>query len=510
MNVSGRFLPWLEDKSDWLSPLVVKEVRQVVRGREFNYSFGASLVAGLAVAFFGAADALTGSGTSGRWTFLGLMGCLAVLGLAVVPLGAFSALRNERMEQTLELITLTALSPRRIVIGKLLAQGVKLATLFAAMAPFLAMSFLLGGIDFVTILVSLLVLFMWSLWACAICLFSSTLLKSRAMSGIVFGAVAVVLFVVFGMGRTLFLFRAGFVGGMGGGGGTGTEFWWTLAIATTVCVATMANLVLLAENRLSLPTENRVTPLRVGFLVQFLLIAAWILTFINEPPRIRLNAIEALGVIGGWHLAIVAMFTVTEDLVVPRRVLRRMAPSSPWRRLLAPFYPGGGRGAVYVLVQMALLLVTARLFQPSLTMLRWLFAICGYICFFTGVPALAFRLLKPTDDTSSLKLRVVVLLLLPLSMLLPDIIHYVLWRPEVLDLKYSARHLLNPLRTLSNWSLVETRHWTSAPLILGMTGLLAYGALIVLGARVTVQPAPIDPRDSADAAGERGSADAIY
>ena len=154
-----------------------------MRGREFNYSFGVSLVAGLAVAFFGAADALTGNGTSGRWTFVALMGCLTLLGLAVVPLGAFSALRNERLEQTLELITLTALSPRRVVIGKLLAQGVKLATLFAGLAPFIAMSFLLGGIDFVTILVSLLVLFMWSLWACAACLFLSSLLKTRAMSG---------------------------------------------------------------------------------------------------------------------------------------------------------------------------------------------------------------------------------------------------------------------------------------------------------------------------------------
>ena len=99
-------------------------------------SFGACLFGGLLVAFFGAGDALSGEGTSGRWTFVALMTCLTILGLAVVPLGAFSALRIERMEQTLELITLTALSPRRVVIGKLLAQGVKLATLFAAVAPF--------------------------------------------------------------------------------------------------------------------------------------------------------------------------------------------------------------------------------------------------------------------------------------------------------------------------------------------------------------------------------------
>ena len=119
-------------------------------GTRLHYSFGLCLVVGLAVAFFGTADALTGNGTSGRWTFGALIGCLTFLGLVVVPLGTFGALRNERLEQTLELITLTALSPRRVVIGKLLAQGVKLATLFAGLAPFIAMSFLLGGIDFGT------------------------------------------------------------------------------------------------------------------------------------------------------------------------------------------------------------------------------------------------------------------------------------------------------------------------------------------------------------------------
>ena len=269
MSRSRALLDWLENTSDWLSPIVVKEVRQAVRGREFHYSFGISLVVGLAVAFFGAADALTGNGTSGRWTFGALMGCLTFLGLVVVPLGAFSALRNERLEQTLELITLTALSPRRVVIGKLLAQGVKLATLFAGLAPFIAMSFLLGGIDFVTILVSLPVLFMWSMWACAACLFLSSLFKTRAMSGVVLGGVGIVLFLfllVFGLPRVIFLLsRGAFAGGtVFGFGVAGSRSWWVLAIATTVCLATMANLVLLAENRLSLPTEDRVTALRVG------------------------------------------------------------------------------------------------------------------------------------------------------------------------------------------------------------------------------------------------------
>jgi hypothetical protein len=507
MSRPQALLAWLEDGSDWLSPLVVKEVRQVVRGREFNYSFGGALAGGLAVAFFGAADALTGSGTSGQWTFYALMGCLAFLGLGVVPLGAFSALRNERMEQTLELITLTALSPRRVVVGKLLAQSVKVATLFAAMAPFLAMSFLLGGIDFVTILLSLAVVFMWSLWACAVCLFSSTLLKSRAMSGVVFAAVAVVLFVIFGLSRVVFMFSRGFVGMPGGGGGTTADMWWTLAIATTFCMATMVNLVLLAENRLSLPTENRVTPLRVGFLVQFLLIVGWTLTFINEPPRVQDNAVEALGVAGGIHLALVAMFTLTEDLAVPRRVLRRMKTPRGLGWLMTMFWPGGGRGAAYVLRQMAILLAIAWLFHPASATLRWLWAMCGYICFFTGVPTLAYRMAKPAAD-ASLKLRVIVLLLVPIAMLLPDVIHYVVWRPDVLDLSFSARHLINPLRTLANWGVVENRQWTPVPFVLGMTGVASYGALIVMGANR--EAASADPQRSAAAAGEPGSADVTY
>ena len=164
----------------------MKEIRQMVRGRDFNYSFGISLLAGFFVAFFGLGYALTSIGESGAWVFSALMVCLALLGLIVVPLGAFSALRSERVDQTLDLITQTTLTPRGIVIGKLMTQWVKLITLFAGLAPFIAMSFLLGGIDLLTILISLCVLFMWSMWVCSLCLFLSAASQARAMSALIF------------------------------------------------------------------------------------------------------------------------------------------------------------------------------------------------------------------------------------------------------------------------------------------------------------------------------------
>src|SRR5689334_19884129 len=124
----SEFVAKLDNWSDRLSPMVVKEVRQMVRGREFSYSFGLSLVAGLIVAFVGLATTGPTTVSAGRPIFTALMVCLVMLGLVVVPLGAFNALRTERSDHTLDLITQTSLTPRRIVLGKLLTQGVKLVT----------------------------------------------------------------------------------------------------------------------------------------------------------------------------------------------------------------------------------------------------------------------------------------------------------------------------------------------------------------------------------------------
>jgi hypothetical protein len=509
---SEALLERLEQASDRLSPIVVKEVRQLTRGREFHYSFHIALLVGLIVASFGAADALTGDGTSGRGTFAALTGALALLGFVVVPLGAFSALRNERMEQTLELITLTALSPRRVVIGKLLAQGVKLATLFAGLGPFIAMSFLLGGIDFATILVSMLVVFVWSLCASAACLFLSSLVKSRAASGFVFAALGIVVLlalIVFGGPRAMFFLigRGGMVGASRGMGPSGPDAWWTLAMSTTFCLSLVVNLVLLAENRLLLPSDNRSTALRVGFLAQLLLMAAWALSAIGEPGRGPAEAAWALLVFGAIHLAVVATFTVTEDLVLPRRVLlaRRELPS--WRHVVALLQPGGGNGALYVLLQMACLLLVGWALRADEFMVTWFLGACGYILFFTGVHVAVFRAVRPHDATS-FRLRVATLVLLAISVVVPDLLAYMLWQRDGLDLTFSVRHLVNPFRTLANFRFVQDSY-SPLPAVIGVVGVLAYLVLIRIGARVVLDPAAVEPDESEPAAGERGRANVL-
>ena len=479
MSRSTAILGRLENMSDWLSPLVVKEVRQMVRGREFHYSFSISLVVALATAFYGAAVASQSDGTTGSGTFAALMACLTLLGLFVVPVAAFSALRTERMEQTLELVTVTALSPRRVVIGKLMAQAVKLVTLFAALAPFMAMSFLLGGIDFFTILISLGVLFLWSLWAASAFLFLSTLFKSRAMSGVVFGAAGIVMLIVLTFGRAAF-FGLRFGVGVTSSPGSGS-FWWGLAMVMTGCVATTVNFVLLAENRLTVPTQNRSTALRIGFFAQFLLIVAWAYSHVSSLATTRANAAEALVVLGGLHLAIVALFAVSEDLRVPRRVLQQIQQPGRWRWLRAPFMPGGGRGAAYVLVQFALLTAAVAGLDASASTITWCLALGAYICFFSGVPAYVWRRLRPNRDVT-FHLRVAILVLLAFTTVLPDILYFTIGGAEVFDLDFGRRHLLNPFRTLANWSTVEASGWMVLPMLIGFAGLMAYIGLMRMGA----------------------------
>jgi hypothetical protein len=488
MSRSATWLRWLDEASDRLSPIVVKEVRQIVRGREFNYSFMVSLLVGLVVAFIGAANASTsGSGTTGQSVFVALTACLALLGIGIVPFGAFSALRNERLEQTMDLITVTTLSARKVIVGKLLAQAVKLATLFAGMAPFVATSFLLGGIDFVTIIVSLAIVFLVSVWVCAVALLVSSLAKTRGgMAGaLLVGAVFIILLFLGGLqivGRVIFAFSRG-SGGIGAtvfGIPSGADGWVALAILATLGAVSLVNLVLLAENRLSSPVENKSTALRIGFLVQFLAIIG-VFTALARFTPIASRVVEPMAILCLLHLMLVAAFTVTEDFLVSRRVLRRIQAPSRLRLLWTLLWPGGGRGAGYVLVQMALLIAVVRfLSQPDVA---WVAAACGYICFFSGLPAVVMRRARP--HVRAFNIRVAILVLVSASLVLPDVFYYLFAQPQFFSLEYSTRHLLSPFYTIASWDVVASSSFYFVPFIVGVLGGLTYLTLMVMNRRVS-------------------------
>src|SRR5262245_13284365 len=108
--------------SDRLNPILIKEARQAIRSRQFVATvllllLGSWAFSMLYLAYFGAAARY---GALGRDLFYGYMIGLSAALLVVVPFGAFRSLAGEREDRTYELVAITNLGPRQIVLGKLL------------------------------------------------------------------------------------------------------------------------------------------------------------------------------------------------------------------------------------------------------------------------------------------------------------------------------------------------------------------------------------------------------
>ena len=469
----------LDALSDYISPIVVKELRQYMRSREFVFAFSISLVFALAIAFYGSAQALSGSTTAGRSTFTTLVTGLTLLGCVGLPIAAFGTLRAERLEQTLDLISLTALSPRRIVLGKLMVHGAKLTTFFAAVAPFVATSFLLGGVDFVTIGVTLASVFLLAIWVAAAALCFSATFASRMLSGFVFGALGLLAFVLFSVGRVLLFAPFGPAVAFFGTRASASAGWVALGGAALCLLVTLSNLVLLTENRLALASERRVTSLRIGLFVQFLFFVGW--AFFPPFGSVATSpsaALDWLVATAGLHMAVVAFFAVTEGPPEDRRA--RAGEGGAWRWL---FGDGSAAAALYMLLQMIIFFVAGVLLGADRSDLLMLLAVCGAISLFTGLPTLLVHRVAPAP-TGMLAARGAVLVLMFLSLVVPDLLYYVAWRPDEFSLAFSQRHLLSPIRTVLNWGTVVGFGWMSLPMAWSFGGIASYLVLVLaMGAR---------------------------
>ena len=120
MRWGRQFDQFAESFSDRLNPLLVKEVRQALKGRLFLLTFGLLLLGAWVVSAFG----VTSAGDAIQWqsspSLLG--GYIAALQIAViglVPFIAFRSMQAEAEANTWELVCITTLSPRRLVGGKL-------------------------------------------------------------------------------------------------------------------------------------------------------------------------------------------------------------------------------------------------------------------------------------------------------------------------------------------------------------------------------------------------------
>lgn len=325
------------------NPVLVKEVRQALRGNYFRVIFWLSLsgalVIGLLVLVMGGHD----GSARGVPFFHAIFGCMAVAAHGFLPFAAFVSMGSEWDENTYDLLILSDLRPRQIVLGKLLASGVQALLLYSAFAPFLVFTFLLGGVDLVPILIVLGVSMLLSLCLAATAIASSSSTQGKFTRIVVMAAVAALLVWVT---ATSYYLGVAFVNDATAFVGTNLG----LGIAALVSLGLVYVPLPVAQScaRLAHPEENRTSFLRIHVLVVLAVALGWGSYGLSRSPDVEVAV--AICLMALVFLTLSALVFVPESRVLGRRARLDVPRSRTWALLALPFLPGGSRALLWYLL----------------------------------------------------------------------------------------------------------------------------------------------------------------
>ncbi|MCK4374217.1 MAG: hypothetical protein KAX19_02775, partial [Candidatus Brocadiae bacterium] len=337
------------------NPIMLKEMWQSVHSKVFMAFFWLLLAIALLIYYISVGGERE---TSGQGMFMAFAFLMGLMMMFMIPTAAFVSLYREIRTQTIELVQITAMQGRQLVRGRLMASGMRILLLCSLVAPFAVTSFLFGGIDLVSILVSVYGLLLLSFCACAVAVFFGALTayrRLRLLAVLGFGGLMLVgVLIPLGMAPlmvAMVTFGAPFWGPFGavrGGIATGSllaSLGWSTVLAVLLVMLLTAS----AANSLTFP-QNR-SSARTKF-VALLIVAAlfgssWTMVAMVGTPLpgafapFQLNACLLVGVC--------SLFWLTGDPHIPHRHRVKLARRGRLVRLLyAPFRDGASSGAAYL------------------------------------------------------------------------------------------------------------------------------------------------------------------
>lgn len=159
----------LADFGDWLSPMIVKELRQGLRTWIF---VGAFIVLQAILVMTLLISSSAGNADASSTLFWMLIAAILVF---IVPLRGFNALAGEMKAETLDLLMLTRLGAFRIALGKWIALVAQSGLIMISVLPYVVLRYFGGGVDVANELLALLLLWMLSAAVTAIAVAFSAL-----------------------------------------------------------------------------------------------------------------------------------------------------------------------------------------------------------------------------------------------------------------------------------------------------------------------------------------------
>jgi ABC-type transport system involved in cytochrome c biogenesis permease component len=335
---------WCERIGDSLNPILVKETRQALKSRQFVTTFSVLLFAALAWTVVGSLSLMPQIYTSPSASrlLIGYYVVLAIPMLMVVPLAAYRSLEGEIDDGTLELLSITALSPWHIVLGKLASAMLQMVLYYVALFPCVAYAYTLRGVDLPTTLLMMSALLVAAVLLTVVALFFAPLARTRTGRIVTLLAVMVILLgAEWGIG-TLVIAMIIY------GNPFPAEWVFFFVVATLLISLTLGNLLLTATAaQLTPESENRSTHLRLSMMMLTTAIIALagfaIQTLGPGAEEILFWFAAALAVL--WTMA-GAMMAAESPVMTPR--IRRELPNSFFARAtLTWLTPGPATGLVF-------------------------------------------------------------------------------------------------------------------------------------------------------------------
>jgi hypothetical protein len=338
----------------WLNPILVKELRQAVRGRfAVSILVLALLAQVLAVGILLLFENLTGSNASvaGRETFLTLIIIVVTPCIFFIPIYAGFRMASERNDSNVDLLFITTIRARTIVAGKLASTFAVVALIFSSSLPFIAFAYALRGIDLLMIVMVFAAAMLVVLSVAILALFVAALPATKPFK-LLIGLGAFVLTLVFYIPSMAFVAQ-----GLSGSARSpfGASTWSVAGTFFGLLVTADIILLVLTTVMITPPAANRALPVRI------LLSVLWALTFVGALALAHDN--QRIGPLVAWAVVQFVLATLVLASAIGEREawgprVARTIPVAPFRRALAfLFYSGGAGGTLWASLLFAVTVV---------------------------------------------------------------------------------------------------------------------------------------------------------
>ncbi|WP_428304088.1 ABC transporter permease [Lacipirellula sp.] len=348
--------------ADRANPILVKETRQALKSRQFIITFLVVLLGCWIVSFVGIAVvgpqiyfAAAGPGMLAAYYTI-LIGPLTL----IVPFTAFRSLAAEQEENTFDLLSITALGSRQIVTGKLTSSLVQMVVYLSAVSPCIAFTFLLRGVDAVTVAVLMIVAVLASVGLSMIALLVGAIARVRNSQVII--SVALVLALA---GACWGMWVVGIeIISSGSATFRDPEFLNVAVMLLAFYVATFGIIHAAAAAQVAFVSENRSTPLRWWMMGhQACLVGALgglaVAVRSEDPVAPQLgNALMIIGCTFGagyWYL--MGSLMTGEWPHLSRRVQRSLPTSALGRPFFSLLNPGPGSGYLFAVANLSAIIL---------------------------------------------------------------------------------------------------------------------------------------------------------